>query len=100
TFLVALRPLRAGTLIKPEDLTGLETEVAAAPAGARIDSRETRAELFGAMVRRSLPQGDPMLAEDVLRPGDRGFLAAVLGPDMRAVSVGVDAVSGTAGLIW
>jgi pilus assembly protein CpaB len=52
------------------------------------------------MVRRSLPQGDPMLAEDVLRPGDRGFLAAVLGPDMRAVSVGVDAVSGTAGLIW
>ena len=52
------------------------------------------------MVRRSLPPGDPMLAEDVLRPGDRGFLAAVLGPDMRAVSVGVDAVSGTAGLIW
>ena len=42
----------------------------------------------------------PMLAEDVLLPGDRGFLAAVLGTDMRAVSVAVDAVSGTAGLIW
>ena len=54
----------------------------------------------GAMVRRSLPPSYPMLVEDVLRPGDRGFLAAVLGPDMRAVSVGVDAVSGTAGLIW
>ncbi|MDO9709133.1 Flp pilus assembly protein CpaB [Paracraurococcus lichenis] len=99
-FLVAARPLRAGALIKPEDLTTQEMEVAAAPAGTRRDARETRAELFGAMVRRSLPQGDPMLAEDVLRPGDRGFLAAVLGPDMRAVSVGVDAVSGTAGLIW
>jgi pilus assembly protein CpaB len=100
TFLVAARPLRAGTLIKPEDFAGQEMEVEAAPAGARRDTREARAELFGAMVRRSLPPGDPMLVEDVLRPGDRGFLAAVLGPDMRAVSVGVDAVSGTAGLIW
>jgi pilus assembly protein CpaB len=99
-FLVAARPLRAGTLIKPEDFASQEMEVDAAPPGARRDSWEARAELFGAMVRRRLPQGDPMLAENVLRPGDRGFLAAVLGPDMRAVSVGVDAVSGTAGLIW
>ncbi|WP_165838821.1 Flp pilus assembly protein CpaB [Roseicella frigidaeris] len=98
--LVAARPLRAGTLIKPEDLVGQEMEIAAMPAGTRRDTREARAELFGAMVRHSLPQGDPMLPEDVLRPGDRGFLAAVLGADMRAVSVGVDAVSGTAGLIW
>jgi len=37
---------------------------------------------------------------DVMRPGDHGFLAAVLGAGERAVSVGVDAVSGTAGLIW
>jgi pilus assembly protein CpaB len=37
---------------------------------------------------------------DVMRPGDHGFLAAVLTPGMRATSVGVDAVSGTAGLIW
>jgi pilus assembly protein CpaB len=36
----------------------------------------------------------------VLRPGDHGFLAAVLRPGMRATTVGVDAVSGTAGLIW
>ncbi|NOG72880.1 Flp pilus assembly protein CpaB [Roseicella sp. DB1501] len=98
--LIAARPLRAGVLIKPEDLASQEIEVAAMPAGMRRDTREARAELFGAMVRRSLPQGDPMLPEDVLRPGDRGFLAAVLGADMRAVSVGVDAVSGTAGLIW
>jgi pilus assembly protein CpaB len=35
-----------------------------------------------------------------MRAGDRGFLAAVLGPGMRATTVGVDAVTGTAGLIW
>ena len=37
---------------------------------------------------------------DVIHPGDHSFLAAVLSPSMRGVTVGVDAVSGTAGLIW
>jgi pilus assembly protein CpaB len=40
------------------------------------------------------------LSNAVIRPGDHGFLAAVLLPGMRAVTVGVDAVSGAAGLIW
>ena len=35
-----------------------------------------------------------------MRPGDHGFLAAVLAAGKRAVTVGVDAISGTAGLIW
>jgi len=38
--------------------------------------------------------------KDVMRPGDHGFLAAVLGPGMRAVSVGVDSITGAADLIW
>jgi pilus assembly protein CpaB len=52
------------------------------------------------MVRRSLAPNEPIVAGDVLNPGDRGFLAAVLGSGMRAVTVGVDPVSGAAGLIW
>ena len=52
------------------------------------------------MVRRSLSIGDIVHSQDVMRPGDHGFLAAVLGPGMRAVSVGVDAITGAAGLIW
>jgi pilus assembly protein CpaB len=35
-----------------------------------------------------------------MHPGDHGFLAAVLDPGMRAVSVSVDLVTGAAGLIW
>jgi pilus assembly protein CpaB len=35
-----------------------------------------------------------------MRPGDHGFLSAVLEPGMRAVTVGVDATTGAAGLIW
>jgi pilus assembly protein CpaB len=99
-FVLAARPLRAGSLIKPDDLRTQDFVIAEAPEGARRDTPDARAELVGAMVRRPLPAGDPVRAEDVLRPGDRGFLAAVLAPNMRAVSVGVDAVSGAAGLIW
>ena len=52
------------------------------------------------MVRRSMVANEPVLPADVMRPGDHGFLAAVLAPGRLAVTVGVDAITGTAGLIW
>jgi pilus assembly protein CpaB len=72
----------------------------AMPPGASIDTPEARGLLIGAMIRRSLGAGETLVSADITRPGDHGFLAAVLGPGMRAITVGVDAVSGTAGLIW
>ena len=99
-ILAAARPLRAGTLLKPEDLTVEQRSAHDAPAGARLDSESARSELFGALIRRNLAKGDLLLATDALNPGDRGFLAAVLGSGMRAVTVGVDAVSGLSGLVW
>ena len=97
-ILAAAGTLRAGTLLKAEDVAS--QEVPELPASAQEDSPAMRAGLTGAMLRRSLSRGDPILAEDVMRPGDHGFLAAVLGPDMRAATVAVDNVSGSAGLIW
>ena len=70
------------------------------PPGGNLDTTEVRRSLNGAMLRRSAGAGDLVLSGDVTRPGDHGFLAAVLQPGMRAVTVGVDAISGTAGLIW
>jgi pilus assembly protein CpaB len=83
-ILVAAHALRAG----------------AEPPGSELDTIAARSALRGAMVRRSLNPSEPLVAPDVLSPGDRGFLAAVLGTGMRAVTVGVDQVSGAAGLIW
>ena len=97
-ILVAAHPLRAGSLLQPADIGAKRT--AAVPPGAPIDSPAARAGLLGAMVRHSLPAGTPLMPGDVIRPGDHGFLAAVLRPGMRAVTVGVDLISGTAGLIW
>lgn len=99
-FLVAAHPLRAGSLIKPEDLTTDEIAQPEVPAGASRDTSQGRSSLTGAMIRRSLSAGQPIVPEDVVRPGDHGFLAAVLRPEMRAISVAVDTVSGAAGLIW
>jgi pilus assembly protein CpaB len=98
--LVAARPLRAGSLLKPEDLAAQDMSPADKPAGAWRDAPNVRNDLLGAMIRRNLVAGEVILPADTLHPGDRGFLAAVLGSGMRAVTVGVDAISGIAGLIW
>ena len=58
------------------------------------------ADLAGAVVRRPLEEGDPVTRSAVVRPGERGFLAAVLEPGMQAVSVPVDQASGSTGLIF
>ena len=99
-ILVAAHVLRAGSLLKYDDIQPHEVLVAEAPVGARVDTPAARADLIGSMIRRSLQPQEALLPADLLRPGDHGFLAAVLRPGMRASTVGVDAVSGTAGLIW
>ncbi len=99
-ILVASRALRAGNLLVMEDVTSADVDARQSPPGSYPDSITARTGLRGAMIRRSLAPNEPIVAGDVLAPGDRGFLAAVLGTGMRAVTVGVDSVSGTAGLIW
>ncbi len=99
-MLVAARPLAAGTLVKDEDFVVREVPAGAQPEGAVLQSEEARTELRGALLRRYLDTGATVVQGDVLRPRDRGFLAAVLRPGGRAIAVGVDAVTGAAGLIW
>ena len=98
--LAMAHPMRSGELVKAEDISAVELASALLPEGAQVDGAATRAGLVGAMVRRSLPAMQPILPSDVLRPTEGGFLAAVLAPNHRAVSIAVDAVSGTSGLIW
>ena len=99
-ILAASRALRAGALLVMEDISVIEAAAGQEPQGGYPDTIAARSSLRGAMVRRSLSPNEPILSGDVLNPGDRGFLASVLGTGMRAVTVGVDPVSGTAGLIW
>ena len=100
TVMTAAHAVRAGNLLKPEDLAEKTMTQSQAGPDGNVDSPSARRALSGAMVRRSLDAGDVIRMQDVMRPGDHGFLAAVLLPGMVAASVGVDAITGAAGLIW
>lgn len=55
--------------------------------------------MVGAVIIAPVAAGRPVRRGALLAPGQDGFLAAVLRPGFRAVSLAVDAVSGNAGLI-
>jgi pilus assembly protein CpaB len=56
--------------------------------------------LIGTVVRNEITAGQPITQGSVVRPGERGFLAAALGPGMRAITVAVSPTSGVAGFIF
>lgn len=56
--------------------------------------------LFGTVVRYPITAGQPISRGALVGPGDRGFLAAALGPGMRAISVPVNESTGVAGFIF
>jgi pilus assembly protein CpaB len=99
-YFVAGHPLPAGTLARDEDFAVRSAPSASVPSGAILDTPDARAGLRGSLVRTFLDAGSVVTSEDVLRPRDRGFLASVLAPGTRAVSINVDAESGVSGLIW
>lgn len=63
--------------------------------------KDTNIEEFeGAVVRNSVTLGEPVTKAKIVQPGERGFLAAVLKPEHRAITVGVNAISGIAGFVF
>jgi pilus assembly protein CpaB len=63
-------------------------------------SKGTSAALIGTVVRNEVTAGQPITQGSLIKPGERGFLAAALGPGMRAVTVGVSSTSGVNGFVF
>jgi pilus assembly protein CpaB len=100
--LVATRTLPVGTIIDAEAFRYQPW-----PQGLVQDAYYTRGEgggdpqsLIGTVVRNEISAGQPLTQGAIVRPGERGFLAAALGPGMRAVTVAVSATSGVAGFVF
>jgi pilus assembly protein CpaB len=100
--LVATRALPVGTIIDAEAL-----RYQAWPEGLvqpayyiKGQSAINPAELLGSVVRNEVTAGQPITHGSLIKPGERGFLAAALGPGMRAVTVSVSATSGVAGFVF
>ncbi|KRR25716.1 Flp pilus assembly protein CpaB [Bradyrhizobium lablabi] len=98
-YFVAARPLSKGTLAREDDFTVRSVPPERVPAGAILETPDSKVGLPGSLVRKFVDAGSPITLQDVLRPRDRGFLASVLAPDSRAISIKVDEESGVSGLI-
>jgi pilus assembly protein CpaB len=105
-ILVAARDLPAGTILRPGDYhwqawpeNGLADTYVVKKEGAEADA-EAEKTFTAAVVRRGIALGEPITSGRVVRQGEQGFLAAILTPGMRAVSVPVNATSGVAGLLF
>ncbi|MGI9437615.1 MAG: Flp pilus assembly protein CpaB [Geminicoccaceae bacterium] len=98
--LVADIDIPSGRFIKPQQVRWQRWPSDDIPENYIVNGQAEKDGLVGAVVRRGLFAGQPITAGSVVKPGDRGFLAAVLSPGMRAVSVPINATSGNSGLIF
>jgi pilus assembly protein CpaB len=98
--LVAESDLPAGRFVKPQDLRWQQWPTDDVPETYVVKGQRSDAEMVGAVVRSRIAAGEPITDGAVVKPGDRGFLAAVLSPGMRAVSIPVNATSSHSGLIF
>jgi pilus assembly protein CpaB len=57
-------------------------------------------KLAGTVVRYPITAGQPVTRGALVGPKDRGFLAAALGPGMRAITVPVNTSTGVAGFVF
>ncbi len=101
--LVATRALPVGTIITAESFRYQPWPKELVEAAYFIqDSPDATpsADLIGTVVRTTVTAGQPITQGSLVKPGDRGFLAAALSPGMRAITVPVSAVTGVAGFIF
>lgn len=95
--LVAARDLPQGAALTPSDfrVVAFPTE-AVTPTMMRATAQT---ELVGAVTRRNFTRGEPLTTASVLQPNGRGFMAAVLEPGLRAVSIPIKAENAAGGFI-
>ncbi len=99
--LVASASLPAGLLVKLSHLRWQAWPKDAIAESYIVRGRGVKATDFeGTVVRVGVASGEPLTNERVVKSGERGFLAAVLSPGKRAVSVPVTATTGIAGFIF
>lgn len=99
-IVVASHALPAGTLARETDFTESAVAVDKVPTDAIRYTKADLGSLNGALIRDYIEAGAIVPRSVILRPRDRGFLAAVLQPGARAISIPVDIVTGVSGLIW
>ena len=103
--LAAARNMPAGTLLTANDLTYvplearnvLSSHIRREPTGTAQE--QELPSVIGAVTRIPFLAGVPLTDAGLIRPGEDGFLAAVLLPDRRAITITVNQETSHAGMI-
>lgn len=98
--LVATKALPVGTILDAESFRFQPWPKDLIEQAYYIKGQADPAKLAGSVVRTAISAGQPMTLGSVIKPGDRGFLAAALGAGMRAVTVPVSAQNSVAGFVF
>jgi pilus assembly protein CpaB len=97
---VAQRAMPAGTIITAEALKYQEWPDELVQDAYFIQGEADLNALLGTVVRYPVTAGQPVTQGALVKPGERGFLAAALAPGMRAVTVSVSDETGVAGFVF
>jgi pilus assembly protein CpaB len=98
--LVAKKALPAGTIIDPDSFTFQPWPKELMQNAYYVEGQPDAKNLVGTVVRYPVTAGQPVTRGSLVGPQDRGFLAAALGPGMRAITVPVNTTSGVAGFVF
>ncbi|KQU62222.1 pilus assembly protein CpaB [Sphingomonas sp. Leaf339] len=98
--LVATRALPIGTILDATALKFQPWPRELVDNAYYLKASTDLAKLQGTVVRNPITAGQPVTQGALVKPGDRGFLAAALGPGMRAVTVPVSAQAAVAGFVF
>jgi len=98
--LVATRALPIGTILDATALKFQPWPKELVDNAYYLKDKTDLKALQGTVVRNMITAGQPVTQGALVKPGDRGFLAAALGPGMRAVTVPVSAQASVAGFVF
>jgi pilus assembly protein CpaB len=97
--MVAARDLRAGTLLQDLDFKWAILKKGAPTTGLLMFSATPVAPLRGSYLKNSTKANQTIMGDGIIRPGEQGFIVAVLQPGMRAISFPISQVTGVSGYI-
>ncbi|MFM9889189.1 MAG: Flp pilus assembly protein CpaB [Rickettsiales bacterium] len=99
--LVASADIPAGSFVRSDVQLAFSDwpEANITPSMFTITTTKT-VDFNGAVARRTVQKGEPILKNLLVRSNEGGFMSAVLDPGKRAVSIAVDSTTGNAGFIF
>ena len=101
SVLVTRGDVKRGQILRPEDLVWQVWPESAIDKNYIVLGASKKPESYAGWVAKNpIGGGEPITEGSIIAPGNRGFLAAVLRPGMRAISVPVTVTSGISGFIF